>query len=568
MGQLLRWDDATGTWRAIESRVSHRLRIYAVIAFAATAALVVAGGLAAYRTRGALKVKPLELGTVNGGIISRRELQLQKDIDLLDGVNNSQINEALDSRIVATRFKVSPAGFTPLHPPSPPIKQTLKVDLAIFGSELEGITTAIAAANSGLRVAIITDAPLGGIISDQSANLRYLDTIPGVPLTEAEHEVFKVLGVRGLVAVPAGVSRKLADHLSRHYAKQITVIKCSSLDNLKLESGAALKSVSTDQGVKVVAKHYLDMDPECRLGELAGLPMTVKTPELAYGLVFDLNHLNPHDYKVLQSSSRVSVPGILRVSNADWNAVKLLPGAEESKARFIDALHTDSTTVLPDSSYGYNALAEGYQFFMLCRQASHDTTQLRWLNSRRLMSGFNISHLGQEANLNSISYDIDELILQHCHSLRANPQLSAAMREEEAGLQSYFQYITGNHALGVRLPDELYVRRSTASIETLKPYSQEDFDTTHYSKWTMSYPMDFRGLTPRGGFDNDMMRQLESDGVRDVWKWNCRPSTCATKIPNLSLLNKCAVPPRFSGGLRIIQNLINTGQAWVEQLKP
>lgn len=80
----------------------------------------------------------------------------------------------------------------------------------------------------------------------------------------------------------------------------------------------------------------------------------------------------------------------------------------------------------------------------------------------------------------------------------------------------------------------------------------------------MAYGMDYRGITPRDKWDVSFIRALTQDGY-GTKRWDCKPETCSTAIPNLFVLNKCSVTPEFSGGLRIVQNLINTGQAWVEK---
>ena len=49
--------------------------------------------------------------------------------------------------------------------------------------------------------------------------------------------------------------------------------------------------------------------------------------------------------------------------------------------------------------------------------------------------------------------------------------------------------------------------------------------------------------------------------------WNARASSTQTEIDNLYLINKDGVTPTYSGGQRIIGNLINQGAALARTLK-
>jgi hypothetical protein len=274
--------------------------------------------------------------------------------------------------------------------------------------------------------------------------------------------------------------------------------------------------------------------------------------------VFDLLHLRPADYMAMRSHERDTPEALLR-----WMGIaECPPRARASMARLERDLKSDVTRVYTNSSLGYKALADGFDFVMQCR-----SDVPKWLNERRICTGFNISHLSASANVNSLSYRLDDVVLQHAHSLSREARFRAIVTTELSGLADYFRYITGNTALRVRFPDQFYVRRPTAYFPTRYPYRAEEFTRTPRTKWWMAYSLDFRGLAPRDVYDEPLMRRIKANGY-GMRRWDCRPSSCDTSIPNLFLLNKCSMTPEYSGGLRIVQNLVNTGQAWVESTYP
>lgn len=506
------------------------------------------------------------------GILTRRELVYLVERGRADGDVDPDVEDELrrePSCFVWEKVASDgPKGFAirPHRQPETNASKKVQVDLVIFGSELESLTTAIAAAKRGLSVAIVTDAPLGGLSSDSGGNLRYIDGLPHTPRTPSQLELYRALAVWGQVAIPSGVERRISRYLQNSYAGRITVIRAEDLGLTKVELSNGLRAVTTDSHVRVEAKRFLDTDAECRLGDLCGVEMSLQTPALAYGLVFDVTGLRRSDYGALRSSAKIDAFSLLKLAGATRAQVANVPGALESWHRLEASLRSDRTHVFDNCSYGYKALAQGFDFFMRCREARYPTADIRWLNSIRTMSGFNVSHLGAEANFNGVGYKLDEPILQNAHSIHQEARWQPIMRTEARGLTAYFRYVTGNDRLSIRIPDQFYVRRATAYFETLAPYAPDDFDSPITAKWWMTYPMDLRGLTPRPGFDDALISEIEDRPRRKLWRWNCRPSSCDTSIPNLYLLNKCSMSPKYFGGLRIIQNLINTGQAWVDGL--
>ena len=455
--------------------------------------------------------------------------------------------------------------YGPIIPSPIAVKETLAVDAVIFGGEIESIATALAVANTGRHVAVVYDGHLGGLCSDMGANLRYWDGMPDVPRTPAQLELFDAIGVKGNVAIPIGVEQSIAQLISSKYADRVRLIPVESLDNVRIARSTAIDRVVTDSGIQLTATQFVDTDPECRIGEMAGIEYSVETPNLSYGMVFDLENMTPDDWTGLRDPKMVSLEAI-----QDYARVRMRPELYEGllKASILklkDCLETDFLKIFRNSSFGYKSLAEGFNTYMQLKALREPSAELTWLNAHRVTSGFNISRYKHSANLNSISYSFDETLLQNGHSLATDPLWSSRFRVEAQGMSDYFRDITKNSLLTVRIPNQFYVRRSTAFFKTTDPYTAADFAEMPKSKWWMDYPMDLRDIRFRDAYEQEFYDKMVR-AKPEVHRWNCRGTTMATKIPNLFLLNKCAVTPEFSGGLRILQNLINTGQDWVDHL--
>lgn len=501
--------------------------------------------------------------------IARRELLFQLDRQQRTGNVDPQLEAAFKKGPPSIWWTISTSGesktYAPIIPPTPEIKQTLNPDLAIVGGELEAVTTAMAAAKKGQKVVIVTDTDLGGLSSDTAGNMRFVDSMPGTVRTPAQLELYKAIGLEDNVGVPAQTGDKIGSHLEEAYKDKIEVVRVAKISNLLVEKSSDLKSITTDTGIKIEAARFLDMDPESRLAELSGLELDINTPALSYGLVFDLENIEEKDYKSLENKLFLTPESILKYVGVRWDEVKDNKLVKTSYEKLLQCLKREKNFIAPTYSLGYISVAEGFNFMMQVRGAVKPTEDLKWLNEKRMSSGFNIAHYKDSATLNSMSYMIPATILQHEHSLSKDPEWKAITQTEVPALQEYFQYVTGNMAMQVRISDEFYVRRSTANVKTLHPFTEADFTKGPSTKWWMTYMLDFRDLRPRDDYDKELFRQIVRTTHGRRW-WICRPSTMETEIPNLYVLNKCAVTPQYSGGLRIIQNLINTGQAWVESL--
>lgn len=184
----------------------------------------------------------------------------------------------------------------------------------------------------------------------------------------------------------------------------------------------------------------------------------------------------------------------------------------------------------------------------------------------RCTSGFNISESDDVATLNGVSYHFPTALLQNDHDLN-ELRFKPFRRWEGPGWQTYFRLITRNPSLTVRLPRQFYVRRASALFPTEHPYGPQDFAGTPDTRFWMRYPMDLRNTLPRDPYEERLMTLIwDNPIVHRRMAWDSRASTTICRIENLYLLNKSSIPARYYGGLRILQNLINTGTVLVNDL--
>lgn len=504
-------------------------------------------------------------------IVPRRDLLFRLDRELKAGRVEPELDQALNSPQPEILWRTTKAAgkwrYGPIVPSARPIGQSVKVDVAVFGGEIESVTMAIALANTGRTVALVYDGVLGGLCSDTGANLRYWDGMPDVPRPPAQQELFEALGVKGAVAIPIGVEKEITKLINQKYKDKILLKPVISLDPVRIKKSGPIEHVDLDSGVQINAGMYLDTDPECRIGELAGLGYSVETPNLSYGLVFDLVSMKPEDWTGLRDLKRVTENAIEAMAGVSVDRKKSTGKLRESLLKLQECNSTDFVKVFSNSSFGYKSLAEGFNTYMQLKAVRTTSPELDWLNEHRVTSGFNMSRFPHSANLNSISYSFDETLLQNGHSLSKDPRWKELFAIEAQGMREYFRAISGNFDLDIRLPEQFYVRRSTAFFPTRSPYSETDFTEKPTSKWWMDYPMDLRDIRFRDKYEKLAYDKMVAAKPK-IHRWNCRGATIETTIPNLYILNKCSVTPNFSGGLRILQNLINTGQDWVDHLPP
>lgn len=441
-------------------------------------------------------------------------------------------------------------------------------DVAVVGGELASITTAMAAADRGFRVALVYAGPLGGVSAASGANLRFFDNMGTTTHTPQQHVLFHdVLGMIGWTSVPLDAESRLKSFLEDRYAGRIDLIETQSFDSLHVRlSGSRLEDILTGEGAQIEATSFIDTDVESRVAEKCGLRYSVDTPSLASGMVFDVNGLTPEDWRMLQSHVGLHPDEIMASEGVSLGQVQANSRASHVLALLEKQIANDSFRSAAYCKIGYVALSQAYHFKMLCRGIMHPEDKgLEWLNSRRMASGFNIGIQGSTACFNDFGYRLKRRRLQQSHSLEDDPDLWPIRKIEIPAIQDYFRQMTGNSSLTVRMPKQFYLRGSSAFFETLHPYKREEFNQDSVGPFHTYYPMDLRDLFARDEDNWQVVRQLmrESHGL---YKWDCRASAAQTRIENLYLVNQCAVTPAFSGGQRIQANQMNMGAAVVASL--
>lgn len=441
-------------------------------------------------------------------------------------------------------------------------------DVAVVGGELASITTAMAAADRGFRVALIFAGPLGGVSAASGANLRFFDNMGTTTHIPQQQVLFhEALGMIGWTSVPVDAEERLRQFLESRYAGRIDLIPTESFDSLHVRlSGKRIESILTSEGDQIEATTFIDTDVESRIAEKCGLRYTVETPFLACGMVFDVKGLTSEDWKMLQSHVGLTPDEIMASEGVRVDQVLANERAARVMALLEKQIATDSFRSAAYCKIGYVALSQAYHFKMLCRGLVHPEDKgLEWLNSRRMASGFNIGIQPGVACFNDFGYRLKRTRLQHSHSLVDDPELWPIRKIEIPALEEYFRQMTGNGSLVVRMPEQFYLRRSSAFFETLRPYTAAEFNTDALGPFHTYYPMDLRDLSARDPENWQVVKRYIQES-RGLHKWNCRADAAQTKIENLYLANQCAVTPAFSGGQRIQANQMNMGAAVVASL--
>jgi len=449
------------------------------------------------------------------------------------------------------------------------VKETGSVsgEIVIVGGELSSICTAVAAADAGFSVVLVYAGPLGGLSSDTGANLRFFDIMPHTSHPDCQHKVFfEGLGVHTYPSIPSGTDMRLKAYLHRCYANTITLVHTGSYDSTHVAVvGNSVDSILTDEGVRVKGQYYLDMEPESRLAEKAGIPMDVNTQHLSCGMVFDVNGLRKSDIPFLKGHSRIQPEAIMRLTGVRADQVSVSPDATRSLSSLQRKLARDFFRDGLEYTYGYRGLAQGFDFYMRCIGIVRPGKSIKWLNSCRKVSGFNIAIHPDSGTFNSVSYTFKKNILQHSHSL-LDAEYAPIRNVEIPMLERYLRYVTGNTLLTVRMPGQFYVRKATAFFKTSAPYTKDEFNHDPTTPFYTCYPMDLRDLQPRDPYGWHIVEHYVAQ-ARGKNRWDCRPQSTSTSIINLYLLNKCSVTPAYFGGQRIEGNQINMGAALVQMLR-
>lgn len=447
------------------------------------------------------------------------------------------------------------------------VKETSSCDVLVIGGELESITTAMRAADQGMSVTMVYSGPLGGLSSDAGGNMRYFDGVGEAPRTQVHTRLFRDgLGMESdnLWSIPNNTDGKLSSYLSRNYPG-IRLVQTASYDSthVEVESGM-VNSVLTDEGVKVNAKYVIDTEPESRTAEKIGIPETIETPAIGYGMVFDVKGFDNKTLDQLGRNQNFSPEKVMQMADVD-DSVLQNPDVKVA----YDELRSSMSGGHSEAGYmawGYQAVSKAYAFYMRCLEANPQTPdrkKIAELNNLRKTSGFNIALRDGEATFNSLSYSFNRTIMQHDHDLYRDSEFKLLRDIEIPSLQNFLQMASGDGGLQVVMPHQLYVRQATASYETVAPYEQSDFTNKPNGLW-MTYPMDLRDVD-RGRIGSD--RALDKMPITGKTAWSIRPDASETAIPNYFAVSRSAMPSQYVGALRILQNLIGQGVAVIDHIK-
>jgi len=447
------------------------------------------------------------------------------------------------------------------------VKREENADILIAGGELESLAAAIRAAKEGKKVILLYQGALGGLSSDSGGNMRYFDAVD-VETTEEQSELLhKALGMPpdNLWSIPDNASEKLLSYLEENYPS-ISLVK-TNLDALHIEKeNERISAVITQEGIKIIPSVVLDTDPEAVISEKAGLPLTIETPNLAYGCVFDLEGIDASTIEKLKNPEALEPKNIFRLLGI--NSVEEFLASHPELKDLSKKLEKDRYKDTKSNRYiawGFVGLAEAYKLYMAALEALSVGPQkeaLAKLNSQRIVDGFNVAfHENNKATFNSLSYRFEKVIRQGRHNTSQFPLVIT----DAYYFEDFLRKLSENNNVKIRLPKELYVRQSTFSILTIHPYNREDFFNLDPNSLMMSYPLDARGETARHPWDEAGARVYEEASQIENPSWNIKPQSAATEIPNLFVVSKNSIPPSFPC-FRIIQNLIGTAVLVVKNL--
>ncbi len=460
------------------------------------------------------------------------------------------------------------------------VRREIKSDLVIAGGEIEAIVAAMHAVKKGMRPTLIYQTgKLGGLNSDTGANMAYFDAVNNGTVKPPEEmvELFQIgLGMPAgsLISLNnEGLDQKLHRFLKTHYPT-VTLIPTRTLNSTHTRTlttdvlGKAPRiELVTEEGTQIHANNMIDMSTECLIGEKLGLDMTPDTPNLAYGMVFDIKNIKHPELNATVKDGRLHPDKILVLMGLTHTAVD---EHEELKPYYRECLAAQSknTNYSPSESWGYAALGNAFNFYMKL-QEFHGPAELRGiikeLNQLRLVDGFNVAyHQGDRATFNSISWKFKKRLYQSDHSVHTDPEFAAIRQVEIPLLQQFMRQIVGNDSLTVVLPQEMYVRQATAHFPTSLERTRHDLSHTPLGdpEDSFKYYNDYRGLTPRNQWDT---YPAELKGETPVYM-KADPRFTVTVIPGVYLVNKNAQSAVTFGIGRIQQNLALQARATVDAM--
>jgi hypothetical protein len=462
------------------------------------------------------------------------------------------------------RIKLIPQDWNP----SPHITRRTHADIVIVGGELSSLCTAVEAAENGLSVAVVYAGPLGGLSSDEGGNLRFFDVMKSTSHPIGQKKIWRALKVIGYCAIPTGINEKLRQFVTDEYEGKIELIQTESYDSLVADfDSREVDALITTEGVEITGSRYIDMDPESRFAEKCAIPMNTDTQHLSYGLVFTIDGIQERDWLRLDNAAFVTPEKIAAFAGVSLQVAIDDPQVRHSYERLKKFVANNRLIHGKQYSFGYPALAQGFDFYMQCRGiVRSDDRALQWVNKHRSASGFNIAMFPDQTVFNSISYKLEPSILQHSHSLKKDGEFQPIRKYDVPSLERYFKWVSGNPNLTIHMPDQFYVRSASAFFETLHPYEKSEFNQPARTAFHTYYPMDLRDLSQRDPYSWPIVMSYVKKAKYSHF-WDARPSATYTRLENLFLVNKSAVTPVFFGGQRIEGSQINMGAALIHSFK-
>lgn len=445
------------------------------------------------------------------------------------------------------------------------VKETIKGDVVIIGNELESIVGAMAAARNGKKVILVYSGPLGGLSSDKGGNMRYFDFVIEASVTPEMREVFEALEMNQpgkQWVIPNGVEEKLLTLIREKYPN-IQLLNTRTFNSILVnKNNGKIESILTEEGQEIKGVYYLDTTPDGILAVKAGIPFTVETLNLAYGVVFDLKYLTENDLRRLEN---IKIDRVLEISNLTLDEVTT---NEELKTLYEELRKTPKGANKYEfyTRWGYQFLAKAFKFYLKAKALKNpQDILLQKTAEEAIVDGFNVairdSENGYEATFNSLSFNSDKSYHQGDHNvLKENDLLFQIARRAVEEFGEFIKELTGNKYVKPIIPEELYVRQQTVAFKNLP---LEEFLSSKGKGGKFSYGWDTRGIRERNPGDDTikiynktlkLLRKMSPSGSLKL-KWNVAPFHTQL-LENLFGVGKNFCNPEVAPTYRIIHNLM------------
>jgi len=160
------------------------------------------------------------------------------------------------------------------YPPTENKNLTLDCDLCVYGGNSGGVIAAISAKRRGLTVALLeTSGHLGGLTA---GGLSYTDIGNKHAIGGLSREFYRRVGKKYGVAEHWKFEPHVAEEVFREWLAEegITVHYFSFLDTVEMQDGR-IKTITTEHGITVNARAFIDTSYEGDLMAKAGVSFTV-----------------------------------------------------------------------------------------------------------------------------------------------------------------------------------------------------------------------------------------------------------------------------------------------------